>query len=347
MIQEDFIQVFHQLGRIFDQLGNNKEWSGYDLGITEDEFQQFNTLILKQKQFNGFFTEEAVRNSLKNWGELLTRERLSSWTSRYQVNVSPKNVAIIMAGNIPLVGFHDFLTVLLSGNKAVVKMSSDDNTLIPMIVGLLEKFKPEIKAYIRFTLGKLDNFDAVIATGSNNSMNYFEQYFGKYPHVFRKNRTSVAVLDGTESKEELFELGKDIFTYFGLGCRNVSQLLIPQDFDLNRFFEAILPYSDIINHHKYANNYDYNKAVYLLNRESLLDNGFVLLKESKDLFPPLSVIFYFRYKNSIEVEHYLELKHKDIQAVVSKKDVYFGNAQCPQLDSYADNIDTFSWLTKI
>jgi hypothetical protein len=193
----------------------------------------------------------------------------------------------------------------------------------------------------------LGDFDAVIATGSDNSSNYFESYFGKYPHIIRKNRTSVAVIDGSETKEELTELGKDIFTYFGLGCRNVSQLWIPMDFNLNRFFEAIYDYNPIANHNKYANNYDYNKAVYLMNKANLLDNGFLLLKEDFGLNSPLGMLHYVRYKDSIDAEHFLQENKDKIQVIVGKNYIPFGMSQNPGLTDYADGVDTMQFLVNL
>ena len=254
------------------------------------------------------------------------------------------SVAIIMAGNIPLVGFHDFLCVLLSGNKAVCKLSSDDKTLLPALGEHLISFVPEIKEDIMFTTGRIGPVDAVIATGSDNSLTYFESYFGKYPHIFRKNRTSVAVFSGNETEDEIKELGKDIFRYFGLGCRNVSHIILPTGFELPRFFEAIIDYGEIIHNNKYGNNYDYNKAVYLMNQHKLLDNNFVLLRESEELFSPLSMIHYHFYDDVSEVETYLKEHQEKIQVVVGDNFLPFGQAQCPKLDDYADGVDVMRFL---
>src|SRR5690606_23069064 len=180
-------------------------------------------------------------------GSQLTEEQLNNWVSKYKFSDKPKAVALIMAGNIPLVGFHDFLCVLISGHKAICKLSSDDKTLLPALAEHLITFVPELKERIEMTTGRITEMDAVIATGSDNSLKYFEQYFGKYPHIFRSNRTSVAVITGNESKEQIEELGKDIFDYFGLGCRNVSHLMFPEGYDVSRFFEGIFSHSDVIN----------------------------------------------------------------------------------------------------
>ena len=266
MKREELIKLFVQLGQTLGNAGSEKAWTGYESGLTEEEHEQFNTLIARQISFNGWFTQNNVRQSFNAWANLLTEENLNIWLSNSEFASSPKRVAVIMAGNIPLVGFHDFLTVILSGNTCLAKMSSDDKTLLPFICDLMVQWNPDFKSHFELSLGGLKNIEAVIATGSNNSQLYFEQYFGKHPHIFRKNRTSVAVLNGKESKEDLHQLGHDIFDYFGLGCRNVSHLLLPVGYELSTFFKGIYNHSEIIHHKKYGNNYDYNKAIFLMNK---------------------------------------------------------------------------------
>ncbi len=344
MVKEKIITAFDGLGKVFLAIGNQKEWSGYELGVTREEYEKLQVLVRRQFHLNGWFTEEAVLHVFKGWGAQLDKENLEQFSSTYTFATSPKKVGVIMAGNIPLVGFHDFLCVLLSGNSIVIKLSSDDKTLLPALIALLKNFYPEIEERITVSEAKLGEVDAIIATGSGNSMRYFESYFGHLPHVFRKNRTSVAVLTGEETKEELEALGADIFTHYGLGCRNVSHLILPKDFELNRFFEAIITHADVVNLHKYANNYDYNKAIYLMNLEQILDNGFVLLKESEDLFSPLAMLFYHRYESFSEVENYIKKHQEDIQVVVGRNYLPFGVAQCPGLSDFADGVDTMAWL---
>lgn len=326
------------------QLGKNELWTDFSLGLTEDEYEKLQVVINRQIHFNGWFSKKSVCESLLALGSQLTEDQLTEWTNAYSYVENPKRIGVIMAGNLPLVGFHDFLCVLLSGHSISAKMSSDDKTLLPALTEVLLKFAPELTDRIRLVEARIGEIDAMIATGSNNSMRYFESYFGKYPHIFRKNRTSLAVLDGTETEEEIHELGKDIFTHYGLGCRNVSQLLIPKPFDINRFFGGIIHHSDVVNHHKYANNYDYNKAIHLMNQENILDNGFVLLKESNALFSPLAMIFYHRYETRDEVESYIEAHRDNLQVIVGKQYVPFGQAQCPMLSDYADGVDTMKWL---
>jgi len=342
--QEDIINGFVQLGKLMCALGENKQWTNFSVGVTEEEYISLQTIINRQISYNGWFTKKNVSKGLFELGRNLTDSKLKEWVLDYRFSDSPKKVALIMAGNIPLVGFHDFLCVLVSGNSAVCKLSSDDKTLLPALGEHLIEFVPGLKERIIFTTGRIGEVDAVIATGSDNSLKYFEQYFGKYPHIFRKNRTSVAVFKGNETKEEINALGVDIFSYFGLGCRNVSHLVFPKGFELKRFFEAIIDYSEIIHNNKYGNNYDYNKAVYLLNQHELMDNNFVLLRESKDLFSPLSMIHYHFYDSASEVEEYLKENEEKIQVVVGESYEAFGSAQCPALDDYADGVDVMKFL---
>lgn len=347
MKQETIIKGFAQLGKLMRALGGNQDWADFSVGVTQQEYEALQVTINRQFALNGWFVKENVKHSLLSLGNELTEDNLREWTRSYSFSENPKRVAVIMAGNIPLVGFHDFLSVLISGHHVVAKLSSDDATLLPQLAGHLVEFTPELKSRITFSQGKIGEVDAVIATGSNNSLKYFEQYFGKYPHIFRKNRTSIAVLDGSESKEQLFELGKDIFQYFGLGCRNVSHLMIPKDFELNRFFEAIVEHGEVVNNNKYGNNYDYNKAVYLMNKAELLDNNFVLLRASEDLFSPLSMLHYQRYSDISEVETYLEKHREDLQVIIGNRFTPFGKAQAPALNDYADGVDTMAWLGEL
>ena len=347
MEQKNILKGLVQLGKLMVSLGQNKEWEDFSLGVTSDEYLKLQTTINRQVTFNGWFTPDNVRQSILALGKRLNEIELQSWVSSYRFADTPKNIGIIMAGNIPLVGFHDFLCVLVSGNRAVCKLSSDDKTLLPALAEHLIEFEPGLKARIEFSSGKIGEIDAVIATGSDNSLQYFKQYFGKYPHIFRKNRTSIAVFSGDETKEEIEEFGKDVFSYFGLGCRNVSHMIIPEGFKLDRFFEGVIGFSEVINNNKYGNNYDYNKTVYLMNQHALLDNNFVLLRESKELFSPLAMLHYHYYSSSEEIEAYLSEHKEGIQVVIGKNRLSFGLAQAPALNDYADGVDTMAWLEKL
>lgn len=309
-------------------------------------------ILEKAKAQNGWFTEENIKFSLQSWGQALTEENLQKWTSRYKITETrSKTVAIIMAGNIPLVGFHDFLSVLISGHKVLAKLSSNDKTLLPFLANYLTEIEPEFKDYIEFTDGKLQDFDAVIATGSNNTARYFDYYFGKYPSIIRKNRNSIAILTGNETEAELKNLGDDIFRYFGLGCRNVSKLYVPENYDFEKFFKAMYSWKEIIHNHKYINNYDYNKAVYLMDSLPLLDNEFLLLKEDSGFSSPISVVFYEKYASLENLSSELIEHSENIQCVVSnagwKNVIPFGKAQNPELWDYADGVDTVDFLSKL
>ncbi len=347
MEKDNVIKAFAQLGKLMSHIATKQKWENFDCGITENEYENLQRIINKQFVLNGWFTKENVFQSLNALGSQLTESNLNEWTNDYSFSISPKNIAIIMAGNIPLVGFHDFMSVLISGHNAICKLSSDDKSLLPALAQHLIQFSPELKQRIIFTNGKMNKMDAIIATGSDNSIRHFKDYFGHLPNIFRKNRTSIAVLTGTETRDELALLGKDIFEYFGLGCRNVSHLIVPENYNFNLFFESIVDFHPIINHHKYANNYDYNKAVYLLNKSNLLDNNFVLLKKSNELFSPLAMINYHYYKNEEELNQYLEYHNEQIQIIVGKNYTAFGNAQRPLLTDYADGINTLNWLQKL
>ena len=347
MERQNIIGDFAKLGELFFDLSAEREWRGFESGVTAEEYEELNYLIKREKSHNGWFTEANVRKALGGLATMLTEQKLREFCSNYSYASEPKAVALIMAGNIPMVGFHDFMCVLLSGNKALCKLSSDDKNLLPVFARILRSFEPGLNERIEFVAGKMPAMDAVIATGSDNSLLYFEQYFGKYPHIFRKNRTSVAVLKAEESDEKLQKLGEDIFAYFGLGCRNVTFLLIHQDFEINRFFENIVQHGDIINHHKYANNYDYNRVVYLLNEEKLLDNNFVILRESESLFSPLSVIQFRRYSNEQEVKDFISANEREIQVVVGENHTPFGQAQKPEITDFADKVDTMQFLNSL
>jgi hypothetical protein len=345
--QEELIDGFVQLGALMKCLGESQEWKDYSVGVTEDEYLKLQTIINRQVSYNGWFTKENVKESLLALSGWLSKDGLSTWSANYDFNDNPKRVGIIMAGNIPLVGFHDLLCVLMSGNLASCKLSSDDSTLLPALVGHLVEFVPDLNQRVSFSTGRIGDIDAVIATGSDNSLKYFEQYFGKYPHIFRKNRTSIAVLDGNETEDELKSLGRDVFSYFGLGCRNVSHLVVPENYDLDKFFKGIYEEGEVVHNNKYGNNYDYNKAVYLMNQHKLLDNNFVLLLESDLLFSPLAMLHYHYYSNEKDVENYISDNKDQIQVVVGHNYTPFGKAQSPSLMDYADGVDVMSWLNNL
>ncbi|MES2630062.1 MAG: acyl-CoA reductase [Bacteroidota bacterium] len=281
------------------------------------------------------------------WSDLLTPENLSAWFESMPASQHPKTVAIIMAGNIPLVGFHDLISVLATGHRALVKLSSDDEVLMKAVITLLGETDARLKELITIAEGPLKNFDAVIATGSDNTSRYFEHYFGKYPHVIRKNRTSLAVLTGNETKEELELLGDDIFTYFGMGCRNVSHLLVPRGYNFHEFFEAMLVYGDMINHNKYVNNYEYHRAIFLLEQIPFLDNNFLMIREHDELFSPLSVIHYSFYDSAEDITNYILDHSNKIQCVTGNGYLPLGKAQQPALWDYADGVDTPGFLAAL
>ena len=323
------------------------------LGELLSKTEQFNDIFEKAEQQNSWFTRANVIFAFKSWSDALSENNVKQWLSQYQLpqTTSPKKILIIMAGNLPLVGLHDLLCVLVTGHKAIVKLSSNDCVLLPYLITQMKTFAPEWTEAVTFTDDKVTEYDAVIATGSDNTARYFEYYFGKKSHIIRKNRHSVAVLTGKETSEELFALGKDIFLYYGLGCRSISKLFVPKGYDFNLLFQAIYPYKDIIQEQKYANNYDYNKAVYLMSLFQLLENGFLLLKEDEHYGSPIATLFYEYYTDVDSLKEKLTTDAEKIQCVVAHnfttEEVAFGETQTPQLWDYADGVDTLNFLLKL
>lgn len=342
--------VFVELGKFLSQFSEGASARKSDVLYNDIFFDDFENLIHLSKSHNGWYTPEQVYFSLKSWSDALTSENIDKWLSAYSFDtaLTEKTVALILAGNIPLVGFHDFLSVIITGNKALIKTSSNDQHLLPFLAKYLIAVDENLKDKITFVEGKLENFDAVIATGSNNTSRYFEYYFKDKPSIIRKNRNSTAVLTGKETHEELEALGEDIFRYFGLGCRNVSKLYVPKDYSFEAFFQAIFKYKDVIHYEKYANNYDYNKAVFLMSNFKLRDNGFLTLKEDSSYASPISSVFYEYYENPEELEKRLQNDAEQIQCIVSNNftpnSISFGETQKPQLWDYADNVDTITFL---
>jgi hypothetical protein len=346
------INAFAKLGSFLSQFSTN-DFKKND-AIIENElfFDGFKHQIKIAEEHNGWFTKDNIIFSLNNWSKALTLSNIETWLEEYNFNgVDSKNVAIIMAGNIPLVGFHDFLSVLISGHNVIVKQSSNDKHLLPYLAKFLEHVEPNFKGKIQFTNEKLTDFDAVIATGSNNTARYFEYYFKNKPSIIRNNRNSIAILTGNESESELKELSNDIFRYYGLGCRNVSKLYVPKGYNFDHFFKAIYHWNPIIDKAKYANNYDYNKAVYLMSEFQMLENGFLMIKEDQSFSSPIATVFYETYTDLNELKIQLNLVKEQIQCIVangfSDNEIPFGQSQHPKLWEYADNIDSIEFLLKI
>ncbi|WP_348798621.1 acyl-CoA reductase [Flavobacterium adhaerens] len=344
--------AFVKLGKFLNQF-KEENYTKDDSVLRNDLFfEKCIDLIQLSQSHNGWYTPEQIRYALRSWSEALTEENLNKWLSKYDLSqIESKNIALILAGNIPLVGFHDFVSVLISGHNVIVKTSSNDQHLLPFLANYLMAIEPEFKSKITFIEEKLEGFDAVIATGSNNTARYFEYYFKDKPSIIRKNRNSAAILNGNETKEQLIQLGEDIFRYFGLGCRNVSKLFVPKEYSFDAFFEAMFEFQDIIHYEKYANNYDYNKAVFLMSNFKILDNGFLTIKEDSSYSSPISSVFYEYYENLGDLQKRLKSESDQIQCIVSNQltedSISFGSTQKPNLWDYADNIDTISFLTSL
>ncbi|MBT33320.1 MAG: acyl-CoA reductase [Thalassobius sp.] len=338
---EDRIKAFVLLGKEIDELLKNKD---------ENEFQEICFRAFNQ---NTWFTKESVEYAFTGIRNYLHEAELKSWVNNYQFSEeAPKTIGTVMAGNIPMVGFHDLMAILISGNKIKAKLSSLDQYLIKFLASKLINIDSRFEAYIEFS-EMLKNVDALIATGSDNSARYFEYYFRKVPHIIRRNRTSCAVLKGDESKEDLNALASDITTYFGLGCRNVSKLFVPENYSFNELLSVLEDNGKLIcQNHKYANNYDYNKSIYLVNKVPHLDNGYMIFREDASMFSPISVIHFEYYRDVASLEERIKREVENIQCVVSAKGYFknsipFGDAQLPSVSDYADGVDTLEFLQKI
>ena len=339
------ITLFVKLGRFFsDYINNNLE---------SLERNKFDKAINESILHNSFFSKKNILKSLLSWSNVLTKKSIDDFLSNYLIKNKKreKKIAIIMAGNIPLVGFHDFFCVIISGNFAIIKLSSKDSHLFKFILSFLVKENPDFSTKFDVVENKLQIFDAVIATGNNISANQFELYFKKYPKIIRKNRHSIAILNGNETKKEIELLANDIFYYYGLGCRNVSKIFIPNNYNLDILFKSFVLWNEVINKNSYSNNYNYYRAIYLLNKEVFFDNGFVLLKESEKIGSPVGTIYFEYYKSDNQIKEMIKKNNEKIQCIVSNnnypKTIKFGETQMPNLNDFADDIDTFNFLLKL
>lgn len=312
----------------------------------------FNAILDRTYKENNWFTIENQQQAIQAITDyFLDSELIQQWLSRYTMldHQAPKTVGLIMAGNIPMVGFHDVLTVFMSGHRAMIKLSEKDKYVLPHLIKILNQLDTATTDYFQI-VERLSGFDAIIATGSNNSARYFESYFGKYPNIIRKNRNGIAILDGNESFNDLIELGKDVFQYFGLGCRNVSKIYVPKGYNFELLLEALHEYKSLVLHSKYKNNFDYHYAIYIINRVKYLANGCVMLREEESLNSPVANLYYEFYDDSNVLEQMLLSKSDQIQVIVSKMSFNqlttkpLGKAQYPNLWDYADGVDTIQFL---
>lgn len=302
---------------------------------------------------NAWFSDQWMDYALKGVADsYLNKENLTTWTAGYPIEKANKQkVGLVLAGNIPLVGIHDMLCAYVVGHTISVKLSSKDTVLMSHIIDKLKEFDPSANINV---VGRLEEFDAVIATGSGNTSLYFKQYFGKVPHIIRKNRNAIAILDGSETEEDLINLGMDVFAYFGLGCRNISKLYVPEGYDMTPLIETLHErYKDLILHHKYKNNFDYNYALFMLNKEEFLMSGSMLFRKSSDIASRIASINYENYSDIEKLTADLRQNEEKIQCISTNMDlgnlktVGIGEAQKPSLTDYADGVDTMEFLTEL
>ncbi len=355
----DKITAFEKLGIFLEQFDRNGSQNILTYPWLEelnDKFLQPLELLIKEIPLhNPWFTEENVRFALGSIGRSLNAEDLSSWLRCYKLPsrlASPKTVAVIMAGNIPLVGFHDMLCVLISGHRLLARLSSKDDKLPKIIAEIICFIDKGFNDKIILKDGFLKGFDAVIATGSNNTSRYFEYYFGRYPHIIRKNRNSVAILDGFETPGDLILLSNDVFRYFGLGCRNVSKIFVPSNYDFTPLSEAFACYRYLGDHNKWANNYEYQRAIHLIDQITFMDMEFFILREEKVSASPISVINYEETASVDEAMEIIEKNRDQLQCIISRKNLRGstippGKSQEPRVNEYADNADTLEFLLKL
>ncbi len=346
---EQRISSFSRLGEILRSFTGERSNTSVEHQLSSGIEAIMQTAMEKAERENTWFTRDNILLAFNYWGNMLDQPILENWLVKYtpktREKADPKRVGVIMAGNIPMVGFHDMLSVLLSGNHLIAKLSSQDASLIPALIQVLKRLEPSWANRIEITTGEINKPEAIIATGSNNTSRYFNYYFGKYPHIIRKNRTGVAILDGEESTTELQGFASDIFSYFGLGCRNVSKLYLPEGYDIKPLHEAFLQYQDLFHHPKYRNNLDYYKSIYMVNRTRFLDGIFYLLVEAEPLTTPVSILHFEYYRDLSLVEATLDQQREQIQCVVSRKSlVKPGETQNPALSDYADGVDTMEFL---
>jgi hypothetical protein len=350
--KKNIIKELVSLGRFLSQFSTEKPSRCPTIANNNIFFDGFIDQLKLASKFNGWFTKENICFALKQWSELLKEKSLAQWLSNYpNSNNQPKTIALIMAGNIPLVGFHDFLACIVTGHNLIIKQSSNDRHLLPFIVSYLTREESLIKSKIKFVDNKIEKSDAVIATGSNNTARYFNAYFKNKPSIIRNNRNSIAILNGNESENDLKNLSNDIFRYYGLGCRSVSKIYVPKNYDFDMLFKAVYKWHPVINVRKYLNNYDYNKAVYIMSEFDIIENGFLMLKEDRRLSSPIATLFYEYYDNVSKLKSKLKVISSEIQCIVANgfnsKEIKFGSTQSPALKDYADGVDTVDFLLKI
>lgn len=321
--------------------------------LIEPDTEDYKTLLTLSKRHNAWFDADEVKHALEGVSSYLTPQCLNSFTANYRIDGESQRVGIVMAGNIPAVGFHDLLCVLLCGYGADLKLSSDDNVIILQILKWLKELSPELVADINIVERlDLDKIDKVIATGSDNTARYFKQYFGRKKHIIRQSRSSVAVISGDETTEDFTALASDIFRYYGLGCRNVTQVFVPKDYSFQVMLDTFMPFEYVLNNNKYANNYSYNRSVALINKEEHLDTGYLLVKTNPQIASPIGTIHVTHYEKYEDVPMLIAQNQDSIQCIVSKDGGYagsfpFGQAQSPAIDDYADGVDTMEFLTSI
>ena len=351
MKQIQAIEDFRELG---------EEMAGFIENPQSEVYTEWNEALRLAEYNNGWFTRDSILNALRGIAPWLTKPNLDLWLSKYpelkKENLTPIMVNVIMAGNIPLVGFHDFLSILITGNSISAKLASADSVLLKFLIKKLIAINPDWEKHIKVVEKIPNTANAIIATGSNNTARHFEYYFRNIPRIIRKNRNSIAILDGTETVGEIGKLGEDIFSYYGLGCRNISKLFVPKEYDFVPFFQGIERFKDVVNHNKYANNYNYNRTIFLMDGVVFTDNGFIMVTRKDSISSPIAVLHFEEYSDIAQLTELLAKEKENIQCIVVKESlgkrlgaldipiVELGQTQSPKLWDYADGVDVIKFL---
>ena len=339
---------FSRLGDVLSCLPECKE-SNTPFYFKTDWQAEYLKIKTISTEINQWFTSEFIDHALLSIAQSLSEAKIRKWLSNYSYcEISgDKRIGVIMAGNIPLVGFHDFISVLISGNYFIGKVSSKEGGLIEMIAKILIDIEPHFKNFISFSSSEPNHIDGLIATGSNNTARYFKYGYKNIPSIIRKNRNSISILTGEESNTELQALANDIFLYFGLGCRNISKLIVPLNYNFNPLISALDKYNSFTLHKGYMNNYLYQSAIHKTENIKVIDNGYLILKEAFEISSPIGVLYYQYFKNDKEIKEILDVQAEKIQCITSKKElgnIPFGKTQFPDLWDYSDNVDTINFL---
>ena len=339
MYKEIFIKNFSTLGRSVE----NALQSAYNNTLLDRAFED-------SLRLNPLFTINMQHEALKIiCKKFLNINCLHNWLTPYKELLFEREstVGIVMAGNLPLVGFHDFLVTMASGSRAQIKLSGKDR-LLPALFEMLCEINPYWRARVAFTEHLPENIDLLIATGGEEASKFFKSEYDEIPKIVRSSRSSIAILKGDETIDELRRLSDDIFLYYGMGCRSVSTLLVPFGYTFELLIEAFKNKENAITSEDYLSAYRYQKALAAMNKSGYSDGGFYILREHSSFPPPMGVLNVLTYRNVDQINEFIDSNKLHLQCVVNRKfnnsNIEFGEAQYPSLDEYADGVNSLEFL---